>query len=157
RAALEQARAIDAIGDRFAEAVSEGRETVRLAPARRGAARAIEVFAAAATHVDLAVRNVRVLARGTIRALELDENVPPEAPDAIDDLAAAVEALRGALDEGGRLDAVREPALRAAATATQVLERTGNLSVSVIVGQVRSTAVDLLAGAGLSTEDAVAA
>ena len=38
--------------------------------------------------------------------------------------------------------------------ATLVLEQTGNLSVSVIVGQVRSTAVDLLRGAGMSYDDA---
>ena len=36
-----------------------------------------------------------------------------------------------------------------------MLERTGNLSVSVIVGQVRSTAVDLLRGVGMSYDDAV--
>jgi hypothetical protein len=35
-----------------------------------------------------------------------------------------------------------------------VLERTGNMSVSVIVGQVRSTAVDLLRGSGLGFEEA---
>ena len=40
------------------------------------------------------------------------------------------------------------------ARATLVLERTGNLSVSVIVGQVRSTAVDLLRGTGMSYEEA---
>ena len=49
------------------------------------------------------------------------------------------------------------PALRAAGRATRVLERTGNLSVSVIVGQVRSTAVDLLRGTGLSYEEATVA
>jgi uncharacterized membrane protein YgaE (UPF0421/DUF939 family) len=49
---------------------------------------------------------------------------------------------------------VREAALRAAATATRVLEGTGNLSVSVIVGQVRSTATDLLAGTGMDTDEA---
>jgi hypothetical protein len=52
---------------------------------------------------------------------------------------------------------VREPALRAAATATHVLEGTTNLSVSVIVGQVRSTATDLLTGIGLSYEEATEA
>jgi hypothetical protein len=35
-----------------------------------------------------------------------------------------------------------------------VLESTGNLSVSVIVGQVRSTAVDLLRGSGMSYDEA---
>jgi hypothetical protein len=52
---------------------------------------------------------------------------------------------------------VREPALRAAATATHVLEGTTNLSVSVIVGQVRSTATDLLTVIGLSYEEAAEA
>jgi hypothetical protein len=49
---------------------------------------------------------------------------------------------------------VREPALRAAAQATLVLEQTSNLSVSVIVAQVRSTAVDLIRGWGLAREEA---
>jgi hypothetical protein len=35
-----------------------------------------------------------------------------------------------------------------------VLENTGNLSVSVIVGQVRSTATDLLAGTGMGHDEA---
>jgi hypothetical protein len=35
-----------------------------------------------------------------------------------------------------------------------VLENTGNLSVSVIVGQVRSTATDLLAGTGMDSDAA---
>ena len=55
----------------------------------------------------------------------------------------------GALESGSSFEEVREPALRAAATATQVLEGTTNLSVSVIVGQIRSTATDLLTGIGL--------
>jgi hypothetical protein len=49
---------------------------------------------------------------------------------------------------------VREPALRAAAEATLVLEQTANLSVSVIVAQVRSTAVDLIRGWGLDRDEA---
>ena len=52
---------------------------------------------------------------------------------------------------------MREPAVRAAGQATLVLERTGNLSVSVIVGQIRSTAVDLLRGAGMSYDEAAEA
>ena len=35
-----------------------------------------------------------------------------------------------------------------------MLEETGNLSVTVVVGQVRSTAVDLLRGSGLTYEEA---
>ena len=71
---------------------------------------------------------------------------------AIRDLAEAVSKLREALIDPERADAVREPALRAAARATLVLQETGNLSVTVVVGQVRSTAVDLLRGSGLTYE-----
>jgi hypothetical protein len=80
--------------------------------------------------------------------------VPPEVATAIRDLVEAVARLRDALAEPDRADAVRTPALRAAARATLVLEATGNLSVTVVVGQVRSTAVDLLRGSGLSYEEA---
>ncbi len=156
-AALERARGIDDLGAHFSEAVREGRETARYSPARRGALGAIEAYGDAAAQIDLAVRNVRVLARGAVRALGLSDDVPPDVADAIEDLATAVLALEAALDGGTPVDAVREPALRAATAATLALERTGNLSVSVIVGQIRSTAVDLLAGAGASYDEAVEA
>ena len=70
------------------------------------------------------------------------------------DLAAAVRAFVGVLKDPARADEVRKPALRAAVTATQVLESTGNLSVRVMVGQVRSTATDLLAATGMGADDA---
>jgi hypothetical protein len=44
--------------------------------------------------------------------------------------------------------------VRAARHASAVLEQTTNLSVSVIVGQVRSTAVDLLRSVGMAPEEA---
>jgi hypothetical protein len=89
-----------------------------------------------------------------MRALALQENVPPEVADALEDLARAVRALGGALEDRTSLEEVRAPALRAAATATHVLAGTTNLSVSVIVGQIRSTATDLLTGIGYTYEEA---
>ena len=130
------------------------RETARYAPARRSARGAVDFYAEAAAQIDLAIRNVRVLARGAVRGARLGENLPPAVATAIRDLAEAVSALREALDDPDRSDAVRAPALRAAARATRVLEETGNLSVTVVVGQVRSTAVDLLRGSGLTYEQA---
>ena len=38
-----------------------------------------------------------------------------------------------------------------------MLERTGNMSVSVIVGQIRSTANDLLTATGMSYDEATGA
>ena len=155
--ALSRARGIDELTESFTEAVDISREMTLYAPPRRRLRGDVESYADAATRVDLAVRNVRVLARGIIRAIHLEENVPPDIADALRDLAAAVRALEDVLDDPDQADKVREPALRAATTATDVLERTGNLSVSVIVGQVRSTAADLLAGTGLSYDEASAA
>jgi uncharacterized membrane protein YgaE (UPF0421/DUF939 family) len=157
QAALDRGRAIEELERNLEEALVVGRETARLAPPRRRTLGTVDVYADAAAQIDLAVRNVRVLARGARRAIDLDENVPPEVAGALRALAEAVRALRAAIDDPGRADAVHAPALRAAAEATLVLERTGNLSVSVIVGQVRSTAVDLLRGSGMSYEDAAAA
>jgi uncharacterized membrane protein YgaE (UPF0421/DUF939 family) len=153
-AALVRARGIDELTDRFADAVDVARETTVYAPLRRRSRGRVDEYAEAAARIDLAVRNVRVLARGTIRAIRLDENVPPPVADAVRELAAAVGAVAGSLDDPARAAEVHDHALRAAATATQVLESTGNLSVSVIVGQVRSTATDLLQGTGMTHDEA---
>jgi uncharacterized membrane protein YgaE (UPF0421/DUF939 family) len=155
QAALDRGRAIDELARNLDHALVAGRETALLAPPRRRLLGTVDVYADAAAQIDLAIRNVRVLARGARRAIDLDENVPPEVADALRDLAAAVRALGDALDDPDRAAAVREPALRAAGKATHVLETTGNMSVSVIVGQIRSTAVDLLRGSGMSYDDAV--
>jgi uncharacterized membrane protein YgaE (UPF0421/DUF939 family) len=152
--ALERGREIDQLARELDEALNIGRETARFAPPRRRALGSVGLYANAAAQIDLAVRNVRVLARGARRAIDLDENVPPEVAVALRSLAEAVRGLGSAIDDPRQADAVRGPAVRAAGEATLVLERTGNLSVSVIVGQVRSTAVDLLRGSGMSYDDA---
>jgi uncharacterized membrane protein YgaE (UPF0421/DUF939 family) len=153
-AALTRARGVDELEARLTSAVSESRETVRHSPPRRRAHGAVEAYAEAAAQIDFAIRNVRVLARGAIRALVLEDRVPDEVPDALGDLAGAVRALGPALEDDDHLEEMRAGALRAAAAATRVLERTGNLSVSVLVGQIRSTATDLLTGSGLPYEEA---
>ena len=152
--ALLRARDLDELEAELQEAVSVSRETASFAPVRRRARGHVDLYADAATQIDLAIRNVRVLARGVVRGARLGENLPPAVAAAIRDLAEAVSKLREALADPDRAEAVREPALRAAARATLVLQETGNLSVTVVVGQVRSTAVDLLRGSGLTYDEA---
>jgi len=152
-AALVRARGIDELLDNLEGAVRMSRDTARFAPPRRRFRGRVAAYAETAARIDLAVRNVRVLARGTIRAVRLDENMPPETAEAVRDLAVAVRALAHAI-ESGDVEPVGEPALRAAATATRVLEQTGNLSINVIVGQIRSTASDLLAATGIGHDAA---
>jgi uncharacterized membrane protein YgaE (UPF0421/DUF939 family) len=152
--ALLEARDLDELESDLQEAVSVSRETARFAPVRRRSRGHVDLYADAAAQIDLAIRNVRVLARGVVRGARLEENLPAAVAEAIRDLAEAVSKLREALADSEQAEAVREPALRAAARATLVLEETGNLSVTVVVGQVRSTAVDLLRGSGLTYEEA---
>jgi len=151
--ALALARSLDAKSGAFHAAVLAAGETARIAPPRWRTRSRVARYAAADPQLDNAVRNVRVLARGALRALQVGDHVPPELPLALRELAEAVRGFDGALaGDGG--EAPRRAALRAAGRATLVLERTGNLSVSVLVGQVRSTAVDLLRALGLDGDEA---
>jgi uncharacterized membrane protein YgaE (UPF0421/DUF939 family) len=156
REALERARALDPAVRELQTAVGAGRETTRIAPSRRGSRGRVEGLAAAAHSIDLAIRNTRVLARAAVRAIDLDAHVPELITEAIRDLAAATRALDRHLAEPDPDSPAVGAALRAAARASAALEQTGNLSVNVIVGQVRATATDLLLGLGLSSEEAVA-
>lgn len=150
--ALQRARGIDA--SRIRETVDVSRTTARYAPQRRGDRAHVALYAQAASQIDLAVRNVRSLARGAVSGVQLGDSMPPEIADALRELASAVRALEAGLEDPDRGVDVRDPAVRAAAIATLVLEQTGNLSASVLVGHVRSTAVDLLRGSGLDYDEA---
>ncbi|HEY4277501.1 MAG TPA: FUSC family protein [Conexibacter sp.] len=156
-AALTHARTLDATAGSFHTAVMAADETARMAPPRWGTRARLAAYLEADPELENAARNIRVLARGALRALQLDDDVPPDIPLALRDLASAVRGFDTALADERQAAEPRAAALRAAARATLVLERTGNLSVSVLVGQIRSTAVDLLRALGLEGEQALAA
>ena len=149
---LDRARAIEP--DALLQAIAAGRETLRLAPFRRRTRDWFARYAASATQIDAAITGVETLSRGVVRALDVGDNVPEPVPGAVRDLAEAVRTLADSLDDPDDRISVRGPALRAAGRATLVIEQTANLSVSVIVVQVRSTAVDLLRGSGLFRQEA---
>jgi uncharacterized membrane protein YccC len=154
RRALEFARAVDDDLTGFFDAVALARETFVLrGPARRTRER-LPLYAEAAQQMDYAVRNTRVLARRALSAIRRGRKAPPELADAVALLAEAVRALGAQLDEPGNEGVTRRLALEAAVKATSVLESDPGLSMNVIIGQVRSTAIDLLRGSGLSGEEA---
>ena len=148
------ARASEIDPDVLTEAIAAGHETLRLAPWLRGTRAQYARYARAATQIDNAVTSVETMSRAAVRAITQRDNVPPPVPEALRELADAVRRLEDTLDEGGDPTVVRAPALRAAARATLVIQQTSNLSVSVIVVQVRATAVDLLRGSGLDRAEA---
>lgn len=148
------ARATDLRLADLESAVAAGREMLRLAPFRGSTREQFKRYEQAAAQIRTALTSVEALSRGAVRALSVADNVPAPVPDALRDLAETVRTLDEYLEDPAGRPVVREPALRAAAQATLVLEQTANLSVSVIVAQVRSTAVDLIRGWGLSREEA---
>jgi uncharacterized membrane protein YgaE (UPF0421/DUF939 family) len=150
--ALARARAVER--DAFEQAVAAGRETLQLAPFARATRAQFTSYVRAQAQLDTAITSVESLSRGVVRALKFGDNVPAPMPEAIRDLSSAVRRLEESLDDPSGEVSVREPALRAAAQATIVLEQTGNLSANAIVVQVRAAAVDLLRGSGVTGEDA---
>jgi uncharacterized membrane protein YgaE (UPF0421/DUF939 family) len=154
--ALLRARRLDERYGDLEATVNMGLEVATYSPLRRRVRPVLQRYATAATQIGLAIGDVRVMARGARRAIELADNVPPEVFDAVRDLSAAVRALAPALDDPQRTSRAREHAVRAAAQATRSLDSTANLSTSALVGQVRSTALDLLRGLG-DDRDAAAA
>ena len=133
------------------EALAAARDSIRLTLRpdrhRRRVARYADIVAA----LELAVNNVRVIARGVGRAIALGDTTPPGLTTAVRSLAEAVRAL-----EAEDTETARGAALRAAEDANAVLQETGNMSALHIVGQVRSTAVDLMRAAGVEHAEAVA-
>lgn len=155
--ALARGRGLDALHGRFAEAALAGGEIGRFSPFRRQDRTAIGRYVAAVEPLGLAANGTRGLARSALRAVHVDAHLSDDAPDALRELAAAAAALAPALDDPARAERAREHALRASGQATLVLERTGNINANVVVGRVRSVAVDLLRGLGISEDDAYTA
>ncbi|MCB0827617.1 MAG: FUSC family protein [Solirubrobacterales bacterium] len=154
-AALERARGLDPAVREMKIAIEASQETISLSPLRRRSRGRVDRFATAAEPIDLMIRNTRVLARSAIRAVDLEDNVPELVTESIRDLATAVHSLDQYLAGSTRHSATVEATLRAAARSTAALEETSNLSVSVIVSQVRSTSTDLLLSLGVDRDDAV--
>lgn len=154
REALARARATEQAVAAWRQALVAGQETASLSPLHWSQRPRLVEYADAAEQLELAVRNTRVLARSAIRAIELDPSLPPELPASIRRLAEAVREVGPALDGRDRSLPIGS-ALEAAALATQALEADPELSAAHLVGQVRSTATDLLRALGVERADAV--
>jgi uncharacterized membrane protein YgaE (UPF0421/DUF939 family) len=142
--ALGQAREIDDAVRALADALALGRDTARSAPLRRTARGALDRQEEISRHLDLAVRNTRVLARDTARYTRSGGAPVPELADAVGVLAEAIWALAAVFADPGARDDPRSLALRAAGGASEVMARHPDLTVMEIAGQARSTAVDLV-------------
>lgn len=164
--ALELGRATQPALDRWREAVAAGEEVARISPLRRRARPEIAAHRRGVGAVDHAVRNVRVILRRVVAAVEDDvagaaagddgARLPAELLDVLEALAGAFHTLPGALvdpdGEGGR---------RAVAALTALADRlrpdalgAASMTATVLVAQVRSAVVDLLQVPGVGERTA---
>jgi uncharacterized membrane protein YgaE (UPF0421/DUF939 family) len=145
--ALQTARGIEPDLNEFGEAVATAREMVRFAPPRRGARSVLERHASTLPHVDFAVRNAEVLARHALRYTRSRLVAPDGLLAALRGLTQAVWELAGAYDDPQRATPARDHARLAAARARETFEQEPDLALTEIIGQVRSTAVDVIRAA----------
>jgi uncharacterized membrane protein YgaE (UPF0421/DUF939 family) len=111
----------------------------------------------AAERTDLVLADVRVLARGAANLVRHGSRDIDGVTTAVFELAEAADALAGSLAEDGPDAAgVTELALRAARSATGSVRTGSSLAAGMLAGQVRMTAVDLVAASGIRHETAVA-
>jgi hypothetical protein len=156
-AVLDRTRQLDEEVRGFDEILAAGHETARLSPTRRRSLKHLELYADASVRMELAVINTRVLARGAANAVRRKDSVPQPLPRAVLDLSRAVKALASYLEEYEEPVDTRRFALRAARDATQTLNERHDLATSVLVGQVRSMAVDLIRSTGMNQAQALEA
>jgi uncharacterized membrane protein YgaE (UPF0421/DUF939 family) len=137
--ALEAARALSL--HEFEESLTLGRETARVSARRRAVLTELDRYGRSFAQVDYAIRDARVLARVTLRGLRSGVTAPDSLAEAIRELARSVWSLAAAYDNADELISAHAHALRAGALAGD-----SNLEV---MGQIRSTAVDLRRAADL--------
>jgi uncharacterized membrane protein YgaE (UPF0421/DUF939 family) len=153
-AALRSARKLDSGVDVLYEAVSEAGETASFSPRRRALLEELDPDAGAAPQIDYAVRDARVLARATVTANRRGADLDPRLAEAVETLAAATRALDalGRGEAGSRAD-VRELGSRAVELAGAA-DVHNSLWPTMIFGQTRALAFDLMQAAGEDADDA---
>ncbi|HEY9475882.1 MAG TPA: FUSC family protein [Mycobacteriales bacterium] len=156
RAAAETVRAVEKPLGEFADAAEGAAETVRLAPYRWREKGRITPYVRLADRMGPVIRNLRVLTRRSRAILSQGEPAPPGIPDALEGVAHAVELLLDDLLADRDPERARAELLRACRMTADIPEGM-SISGQVIVGQLRSAAVDLLRACGLGQAEAAGA
>lgn len=150
---LADARATDHLVQELRAAADEGLSVVASSPFRVRHRPDMRLVADLIEPVDKALRSTRVLVRRCAVTAHYRREVPPSYSKLCQDLAAACEEVVAELAANRRADAAR-PALLAVAEGTGKLERTSDLSVEVLLAQLRSVTADLLEVTGLDPIEA---
>lgn len=157
--ALAQARGTQPAVDGLHEQLDGAGELVRISPFYRRSRPEYRRLSTLLTPLDLGVRNIRVLARRAIVAVDDQVRVPPEFTDLLTHLGEAMEMLADHVYDGPDAPTAVEVTRRlrsvAARARRELVDQSGVTEV-VLLAQVRSTLVDMLQVAGLSRISALA-
>ncbi|GAA1532626.1 FUSC family protein [Kribbella lupini] len=151
--ALRRARASESLLDDLRSAAAEGVAVVRLSPFRRRHRGRVKEIADLVIPLDRAIRNIRVLVRRCAVSVWRDEKMPAEYPMLLERLADGTRLIAESLFEP-QADVAAHRVLGELGRRTAVMPIPGSLSGVVVLGQIRSTVVDLLELTGTTYDEA---
>jgi len=151
--ALRRARASESRLDDLRSAADEGVAVVRLSPFRRRHRGRVQEIADLVVPLDRAIRNIRVLVRRCAVSVWRDEAIPPEYPMLLERLADGTRLIAESLFEPAA-DVAAHRVLGELGRRTADMPLLAGLSGVVVLGQIRSTVVDLLELTGTTYDEA---
>lgn len=150
---LADARSTDYLIRELQAAADEGLSVVASSPFRFRHRGDVRQVADLVEPLDRALRSTRVLMRRTAVAAYRRQPVPPAYAHLCRDLADAVDVVAGEL-EANRMAVAARGALLSVAEGTATVERHAELTVEVVLAQIRSVIADLLLLTGLDAFEA---
>ncbi|MGC4865333.1 FUSC family protein [Micromonospora sp. DT53] len=151
---LERLRGTDGDLSRLHDALSGAEEVVTIAPARWHRRQQYHRYARSADHLERLLLDTRAMARWSTTALQYDEPIPPELPDAMARLGQAVVVMRSECKVGDDPQRTRRLVEECAELAGQAFASgVSSFGESLVTG-LRTAASDLLRAAGSEPDDA---
>ncbi|MFD6563297.1 aromatic acid exporter family protein [Micromonospora profundi] len=151
---LDQLRGSDDDLGRLHDALSGAEEVVTIAPARWHRRQQFHRYALSASHLERLLLDSRALARWSTTALQYDESIPPELPDAIARLGAAVAQLRTECRGDDAFQNTRTLVEECANLAGRAAASGVRSFGDALVTGLRTAASDLLRATGCEPDDA---
>lgn len=145
---LADARSTDYLIRELQAAADEGLSVVASSPFRVRHKGSVRLMAELVEPLDRALRSTRVLVRRTAVAAHHRRAVPTSYPVLCRDLADAADAVAAEL-RANKMAVDARAELLTVARATGAVERTDDLSIEVVLAQIRSVIADLLVLTGL--------
>jgi uncharacterized membrane protein YgaE (UPF0421/DUF939 family) len=151
--ALRRARASESLLDDLRSAAEEGVAVVRMSPFRRRHRGRVQEVADLVIPLDRAIRNIRVLVRRAAVSVWRDEQMPAEYPSLLERLADGTRLIAQSLFDPAA-DVAAHRVLGELGRRTAEMPTPSGLSAAVVLGQIRSTIVDLLELTGTPYDEA---